>query len=182
MRVIAGSARGRRLRPVPGSGTRPVTDRVKESVFNIIGPELEGAAFLDLFAGTGAVGIEALSRGAAAATFVEKSPAAIAVIRENLAATGLAEAATVVRDDVFRYLRTTGEQFDIVYVAPPQYRGLWAETLKLLDGEGSAARDLVIVQIHPKEYEGVALSRLVLEDTRRYGSTIVCFYRVATTD
>jgi 16S rRNA (guanine(966)-N(2))-methyltransferase RsmD len=177
MRVIAGSARGRRLKPVPGSGTRPITDRVKESVFDILGAEVEEIAFLDLFAGTGGVGIEALSRGAAAATFVERNPRAAAVIADNLRATGLAEHGRVVRDDVFRFMQTTGERYDIVYVAPPQYKGLWKETLLALDRGDSPAVYLVIVQIHPKEYEAVGLRHFVLEDKRQYGSTLVLFYR-----
>ena len=179
MRVISGIAGGRRLKSVPGSSTRPITDRVKESVFNIIGAEVEEATFLDLFAGTGGVAIEALSRGARAATLVEKNPRAIATIRENLEATGLAGQARVVRDDVFRFLGSTGEKYDVVYVAPPQYRGLWKETLRTLDREDSPAAYLIVVQIHPKEFEAVGLRRFVLEDKRQYGSTLVCIYRRA---
>lgn len=176
MRVIAGEAKGRRLKPVPGTGTRPVTDRVKESVFGILAGDLEGATFLDLFAGTGGVAIEALSRGAESATLVERAAAAVAVIRDNLRSTGMAARATVVQSDVFRFLATSQEQFDIVYVAPPQYRGLWKEALLALDKAESPAADLVIVQIHPKEYEPVGFTYLALDDERRYGSTLVCFY------
>lgn len=182
MRVIAGTAGGLRLKPVPGSGTRPVTDRVKEAVFSILDPEIEDATVLDLFAGTGGVAIEALSRGAAHATLVEKAPAAIAVIRDNLRTTGLIDRATVVQSDVFRFLETTRERFDIVYVAPPQYRGLWARTVLALDRTDSPASDLVVVQIHPKEYEAVGLANLALDDERRYGSTMVCFYRRLSDD
>lgn len=176
MRVIAGEARGRKLKPVPGTGTRPVTDRVKESLFDILAGDVQGAAFLDLFAGTGGVAIEALSRGAASATLVERAPAAVAVIRENLRTTGLAHRATVVQADVFRFLEAAQESFAIVHVAPPQYRGLWVQTLKALDREDSPAADLVVVQIHPKEYEPVGLAYFELEDERRYGSTLLCFY------
>ena len=162
---------------MPGSGTRPITDRVKEAVFSIIASELEGAAFLDLFAGTGAVGIEALSRGASRATFVESDRRAVAVLAGNLQSTGLADKAVVVRDDVFRYLRATREVFDLVYVAPPQYQGLWKQTLVALDRDDSPAGGLVIVQIHPKEFESLGLAHLALEDSRRYGSTQVLFLR-----
>lgn len=176
MRVISGAAKGKRLRAVPGSGTRPITDRVKESVFDILG-DLEGVRFLDLFSGTGGVAIEALSRGAECATLVERSAVAAGVIRENLRSTGMAKAATLVQADVFRYLESTRDEFDVVYVAPPQYKGLWKETLRALDREASPAVDLVVVQIHPKEYEPLCLTHLELEETRRYGSTMICLYR-----
>src|SRR5438552_9870970 len=120
-RVIAGSAKGVRLR-APGAGTRPLADRVKQTLFAILEPELEGARVLDLFAGSGAGGIEALSRGAADATFVEKDQGAAAVIDANLRATGLAgPAATIIRWDVVRWLgEATGEvAFDLVLVDPP---------------------------------------------------------------
>ena len=105
MRVIAGSAKGRALRPPRAAGTRPITDRAKESLFNILTPRIGGQRFLDLFAGTGSVGIEALSRGAAHATFVERSGPALAGIRHNLDVTGLAARAEVAGRDVFGYLR-----------------------------------------------------------------------------
>ena len=122
-RVIAGAAKGIRLR-APGPGTRPIADRVKQTLFAILEPELAGARVLDLFAGSGAGGIEALSRGAASAVFVEKDQGAAAVIDANLRATGLGGAtASVIRWDVVRWLAeaTTdaGEPFDLVLVDPP---------------------------------------------------------------
>lgn len=176
MRVIAGSAKGRPLKSVPGDTTRPITDRVKEAVFNILQPELDDCEMLDLFAGTGSVGIEALSRGAARVAFVDKSPRAVKTVRENLATTRLADRATVVRDDSFRYLQRASDKFDIVYVAPPQYAGLWEQALRALDREESPAADLVVVQIHPKEYSPQSLQYLELIDERRYGSTVVLMY------
>lgn len=177
MRVIAGEAKGRKLALVSGETTRPITDRVKEAVFSILGDQVRGAAFLDLFAGTGGVAIEALSRGAARATLVEKERRAIKVIRANLEATGLALRARVVRQDVFQFLPACTEQFDLVYVAPPQYQGLWAKAVRLLDGvDILAERGEVIVQIYPKEYEDLDLERLTPYDQRKYGSTLVVFY------
>ncbi len=176
MRVIAGRAKGRHLKAVPGDTTRPITDRVKESVFNILQPEIEGASLLDLFAGTGSVGIEALSRGADRVVFVDKSPRAVATIRDNLIATGLTADATVIRDDSFRYLDRGDDRFDIVYVAPPQYAGLWERALTVLDREPSAATDMVVVQIHPKEYAAQVLEHFKLADERRYGSTLILIY------
>src|SRR5512137_2583278 len=119
MRVISGTAKGRTLKPVPGDGTRPITDRVKEALFNILGTDIRDARFLDLFAGTGGVGIEALSRGAKEAVFVEQGRTALETIRANLAVTKLADRARVVRADVFSFLTgTPGEPFDYIYVAP----------------------------------------------------------------
>ena len=178
MRVVTGQAKGRRLYAVPGDSTRPVTDRVKVSLFNILGDSVAEARFLDLFAGTGGIGIEALSRGAALAVFVERNERALATIRRNLELTRLGSVAQVVRRDVFRFLESyQGEAFDIVYVAPPQYKGLWRRTLQLLDGSSVVAEGgLVVAQIHPREYEAVDLSQLELTDQRKYGSTMLCFY------
>lgn len=178
MRVISGTAKGRQLKMVPGEGTRPITDRVKEAVFNILTHEVLDSRFLDLFAGTGAVGIEALSRGAVHATFVEKAAQAVRVVRENLRATGLAGRATVVHDDAFEFLRKTDEQFDIIYIAPPQYLGLWARALHALDERPILADDgVIVVQIFPKEFEASAFEHYLLTDQRTYGSTMLCFYR-----
>jgi 16S rRNA (guanine966-N2)-methyltransferase len=121
MRVIAGSARGTRLVRAP-PGVRPVSDRVREGLFSSLGDRIEGARVLDLYAGTGAVGIEALSRGAIEAVFVDRSPAAVVAVRDNLARTGLGEGASVRRSEVRRFLErepahTVG--FDIVFLDPP---------------------------------------------------------------
>jgi len=185
LRVIAGSAKGRRLLPVPGEGTRPITDRVKESLFDILGGDVEGSRFLDLFAGTGSVGIEALSRGAERAVFVDSARKAIETVRRNLQITGLADRAEVVQSDAFRFLeREAGSgAYDYVYVAPPQYRGLWSRALLALDvGDLLAPDGAVIVQIYPKEYHAARLERLRLADERRYGSTLLLFYQQAKAD
>ena len=178
MRVIAGEAKGRKLFSVPGQATRPISDRVKESLFNILGHQVVDALFLDLFAGTGSVGIEALSRGVRLAVFVELSHKAIRVIKRNLEVTGLSDRAEVVRQDVFRYLERPQERrFDIVYIAPPQYHGLWSQTLAALDRvDLVASPGLVVAQIHPKEYEPLTLKQFQLVDERRYGSTTLCFF------
>ncbi len=180
MRVISGSAKGRRLKSLPGSSTRPITDRVKMALFDILGPSIVGARVLDLFAGTGSVGIEALSRGAAEAVFVEKDPRVVRVLRENLQQTDFLDRARVVRADVFTFLRSGPvEPFDFIYIAPPQYRGWWRRTLELLDArpEWLTASGTIVVQIHPREYEEVRLRCLDLTDRRDYGSTHLLFYR-----
>jgi 16S rRNA (guanine(966)-N(2))-methyltransferase RsmD len=186
MRVIAGVAKGHRLQSVPGDVTRPITDRVKEALFSILGDFIVGARVLDLFAGTGAVGIEALSRGAAEAVFVDKSSAALRTVRANLQHTRLADRANVLRADAFKYLASPVESpFDLIYVAPPQYKGIWADALRALEArpawlsaypEGDSG--IAVAQIHPREYQDLPLDNLVEYDQRKYGSTLLCFYEL----
>ncbi len=178
MRVVAGKAKGRILQSVPGPSTRPVTSRAKTAYFDILGRGVVGAHFLDLFAGTGQVGIEALSRGATRAVFVEKVNIALRTIRANLQRTALEESAAIIKADVFAYLRGTPEAFHYVYVAPPQYRGLWKHTLRLLDLTPGwlTGNGWLTVQIHPREYEELALEHFALFDQREYGSVMFCFY------
>jgi 16S rRNA (guanine(966)-N(2))-methyltransferase RsmD len=178
MRVIAGKARGVKLQAVPGRGTRPISDRVKEALFNILGSAVVDADVLDLFAGTGSVGIEALSRGAERAVLVEKRTKAVATIRANLERTRLRAQALVIKADVFKYLDGTPAPFDVIYVAPPQYEGLWSKTLLALEANPGwvGENGLVVVQIFPKEFKPLPLSALRLDDQRRYGSTLLCFY------
>jgi len=178
LRVISGKAKGRRIKGVPGTGTRPITDRAKSALFSIIGDSMRDSVFLDLFAGTGQVGIEALSRGAARAVFVEQAPAAVRTIHRNLKHTRLEAGAQVVRADVFKYLWRRPEPHDFVFIAPPQYHRLWRDTLELIDQHpGWLTEDgWVIVQIHPREYEDVPLRNLFLFDRRTYGSVMLCFY------
>jgi 16S rRNA (guanine(966)-N(2))-methyltransferase RsmD len=179
LRVIGGLARGRKLRSVPGESTRPITDRTKEALFNIIGGDLHGASFLDLFAGTGSVGIEALSRGAARVCFLDLERAAVQTIRVNLEHTGLSGSAEVIRIDAFQFLaRPVDRVFDYVYVAPPQYKELWKRAVLSLDTYTNWLSEdaWVIVQIHPKEYQALVLQDLTEFDQRRYGSTLLVFY------
>jgi 16S rRNA (guanine966-N2)-methyltransferase len=178
VRVIAGKAKGRKLKSVPGPGTRPITDRAKSALFSILGSDVIGCRFLDLFAGTGQVGIEALSRGAEGVVFVERAGLALRTIRENLAHTKLADSAQVVRDDVFHFLSGSPVPFDYVYIAPPQYQRLWARTLQVLDAEPGWLVDdgWAIAQIHPREFEDLPLEHLRLFDQRVYGGVMLCFY------
>ena len=179
IRVIAGSAKGKKLKKVPGDGTRPVTDRVKESFFNIIKMDLPGGKFLDLFAGTGSVGIEAISQGAVFARFVELGRAAHRTVLENLEQTGLTKQAEVLRMDVFAYLtRRPDIRFDYVYVAPPQYKGMWLKAMEGLEKNPDWLVDdgWVVVQIDPREYEAVELTHFAEFDRRKYGNTMLVFY------
>ena len=205
MRVVTGEAKGRKLKTPKTAGTRPIMDRVKTALFDILSSRVEAARFLDLFAGTGSVGIEALSRGAAQATFIEMNYKILKLVRENLQLTGLTERAETLHSDAFKFLQAhqaipvqNGEiptsqphvhvtaaanqkrAYDIIYIAPPQYEELAARALALVDSSALIApQGLVIVQIHPKERAGVvavSCQHLVLSDERRYGSTLLMFY------
>ena len=180
MRVISGKAKGRKLKRVPGDTTRPIMDRVKENLFNILGGFVPGSHWLDLFAGTGQVGIEALSRDAAEVVFVDNVYAAVRTIQDNLRHTRLADHARVLKMDAFRYLDAPiGAPFDLIYVAPPQYKEIWQVVLKILDQRPRdylTSDGLVVVQIDPVEYLEVELAYLIETDQRRYGSTLLCFY------
>lgn len=178
MRVITGTAKGRKLKAVPGDATRPITDRVKEALFDILGANVRDARLLDLFGGTGGVGIEALSRGAREVVFVEKARQALETIRHNLDTTGLSGRARVVRGDAFEFLKGAPSRFDYIYVAPPQYKDLWLAALKSLDAQPAWLSNdgEIIVQIHPAEYRPIALQHFEPIDERKYGSTLLVFY------
>ncbi len=181
LRVIAGKARGMKLKAVPGDSTRPVMDRVKEALFSIIGSDIHRASFLDLFAGTGSVGIEALSRGADFALFVELNRRACRVIRDNLDHTGLSDSAAVVRRDAFQLLsRPPQRRFDYIYIAPPQYQDIWHKCLRALEQNAAwrHADTRIIVQIDPREFDAaLSFAHLELKDQRRYGGTMLLFFR-----
>ena len=183
LRVIGGKARGRRLFSVPGDTTRPITDKVKGALFNIIGADILGASFLDLFAGTGGVGIEALSRGAIYGLFIDLNRQPVETIRRNLQLTGLESQADVLRiDALILFERTPKSRFDYVYIAPPQYKELWQKALLALDLHPEWVSDdaWVIVQIHPIEYvafePGEEIKNFQEFDQRDYGSTLFVFY------
>ncbi len=147
MRVIAGKARRLPLKTLPGADTRPTTDRIKETLFNILQPELLDCRFLDLFSGSGAIGIEALSRGAQKAVFVEKNPKACACIRDNLAFTKLAPDGQVMNMDVLQALRSLeGEgPFDCIFMDPPYGMDLERSALEYLSGSALADENTLII-------------------------------------
>jgi len=168
VRVVAGTARGRRLAAPAGSATRPTSDRVREAVFNALASArlIEDATVLDLFAGTGALGIEALSRGAAHATFVERDRAALAVVASNLEATGLRDRATLVHDGAERVLAGASSPVDLALVDPPYAYDRWAELLDLL-----RARFVVVESDRTMQFG----SRWRVVREKRYGGTVVTF-------
>jgi 16S rRNA (guanine966-N2)-methyltransferase len=180
-RVIAGSARGVRL-AAPGPGTRPLTDRVKQTLFGILEPELDGAAVLDLFAGSGAGGIEALSRGAASALFVERDAGAVRVIAENLRRTGLEAGATIVRKDALAWLTTAmrddpAARFDIVLVDPPYADA--TSLVRVLEVVGPVVREggVVVSKHFWRDAPPPGIGLLASERERRFGETALTFYR-----
>jgi 16S rRNA (guanine(966)-N(2))-methyltransferase RsmD len=184
IRVISGQARGRRLKMVPGDSTRPIGDKVKQALFNIIGTDIHGSRFLDLFAGTGSVGIEALSRGAEWVLFNDADTKAIKTIRENLEHTGLLENNEILQRDAHKLLTTScPEPFDYVFIAPPQFKTLWLETLKILDDDPHWLNPdaWVITQIHPDELQDIELTNLLEFDRRKYGNTMLLFYEWPST-
>ena len=155
VRVVSGSAKGRPLKSVPGSGTRPTTDKVKEAVFSMIGPYFEGGAALDLFAGTGGLGIEALSRGMESAVFVDMEPKSIDTVRANLKATGLESHAEVYRNDAGRAISAMekrGRAFDLVFLDPPYRLKHGDELMSTLASKGLLQADALVVLEHESSY------------------------------
>jgi len=183
-RVIAGTARGLRLQ-APGGATRPLGDRVKQTLFAILEPELPGAAVLDLFAGSGAAGIEAASRGAAAVTFVDRDPTAIDTIRANLERTHLAgPTSRVVRAEAASWLAKpspAGAPFDVVILDPPYAEpALLARTLERLGEPGAALLGpvaIVVAKHFWRDRPPARIGLLASVDERRFGETALTFYR-----
>jgi len=145
MRVITGTARGRRLKDLPGLDTRPTTDKVKESIFNIVQFDVEGRAVLDLFAGTGQLGIEALSRGAEKCVFVDSSRTAAAVVRENLEHTGFEKQGRVVQGDALSFLTSCREKFGLAFLDPPYASDLLEKALNRMAEIDIMAENGIIV-------------------------------------
>lgn len=176
MRVITGSARGMTLRTLDGSDVRPTTDKVKEAVFSAIQFEIEGRRVLDLFAGSGQLGIEALSRDAKEATFVDADKNAIKIVKENLAKTRLADRAAVLQTDSIAFLGMTDKIFDIAFLDPPYQTGLLQKALSLLGGHmaqgGIAVCEHPFVEQFPDEQGG-----LVKQKEYKYGKVAVTIYR-----
>ncbi|MGD8402838.1 MAG: 16S rRNA (guanine(966)-N(2))-methyltransferase RsmD [Anaerolineales bacterium] len=179
LRVISGTARGRKLKSVPGDTTRPITDRVKEALFNILAGYVVDSTWWDLFAGTGSVGIEALSRGAAWVRFSDLNRAPIETIKWNLEHCKFNERAEIRRGDAFSMLGAHPDrQFEFIYIAPPQYKGMWLRALLALDEniDWMTKTGWVTVQIAPREYQAIALNNLEELEQRKYGSTLLVFY------
>jgi len=179
LRVVAGKWKGRKLRAPRGLDVRPTTDRVREAIFSILGEWVVGAKVLDLFAGTGAMAIEALSRGAAGAVLVESSPAAVAVLRENLASVDASSAVCLPLDykKALRRLAGGGEVFSLVFIDPPYGRGLIGEAVSMLDeAKVLAPGAIVVAESDRRDPIEKAPAGWVIKSERRYGDTTVLFY------
>jgi 16S rRNA (guanine966-N2)-methyltransferase len=181
MRIIGGEAKGRRIHVPRGCRIRPTADRVKESLFNILHP-LEGASFLDMFAGCGNCGLEALSRGAGRAVFLEKEPRLVDVIRENIGLLGFQGRAEVIAADAeqgVRRLAKKAERFDILFADPPYETGFIPEIIKWLEGTDLLAENGIIVLQHSvrEVLEGSCVQAMAVADQRRYGDTMLSFLK-----
>jgi len=178
MRVITGSARGRRLKELEGMETRPTTDRVKEGLFNILQFDIEGRRVLDLFAGTGQLGIECLSRGAVSAVFVDRRTDAVKLIKENLKITELTDRAWVVSGDSMEYLKGVREKFDLIFLDPPYAAGLLEGAIAHIAKFDILAPHGIIVAEHPADKALPGLSAPYrLHRTYRYGKIGLTVYR-----
>lgn len=179
MRVITGSARGRRLISPEGTDVRPTTDKVKESIFNIIQFEIPGAVVLDLFSGSGQLGIEALSRGASKAVFIDSSRKSLEITKKNIDMCNFSNISSAVLSDAFSFLSTTKDRFDIVFLDPPYNKGLCDRALELLS---CCINDdaLIICETQSEEILPSEVDELILVREYVYSSIKLSVYRKNT--
>ncbi len=180
MRVISGQCKGKRLFSVKGLNLRPTSDRVKEAIFDILQNQIEGREVLDLFAGTGALGIEALSRGARRAVFVESSPRCLTALRKNIEECRFQDRAQVLAREVksgIKILEAKGESFQFIFLDPPYEKGFALKTLKALAVSPIVSSDTLIVAEHAVSEEISSIPPLQRVDARKYGGTRVSFFR-----
>ena len=177
LRVTGGESRGRRLKAP--RNIRPTQGVVKEAIFNIVGPEIADARVVDLFAGSGALGIEALSRGAAHVTFVDREPRGLAILRQNLDALGFKDRAHIVRGDVVRWVEASPDavrKADFVFLDPPYDDAVLDRALKALD---HTVEDATVLAEHSRRQQPPNLERLHVDRERRYGDTVVTVLKTA---
>lgn len=186
MRVITGQAKGKKLKAPKGLTTRPTTDRVKEALFNILNLYIEDSQVLDLFAGSGSIGIEALSRGAKKSFFVDKSSEAIKCINDNLHHTNLISKAEVYRNDVFNALLLLGrkkEKFDIIFIDPPYLQGFEINVLEKIKEYSLLYHDgIIIIEISKKDIIPEIITDFYCERSENYGDTTLLFYTSVKSD
>ncbi len=176
MRIISGTAKGRRLKSLPGEDVRPTTDKVKEGIFSAIQFDIEGRRFLDLFAGSGQMGLEALSRGAESATFVDSSPESIKVCKDNISATGFEADSKVIRSDAISFLTLTNDIFDIAFLDPPYAGGLLEKALSLVC-EKMSDYGIVICEHPPEVILPEQVGEFCVFKKYRYGKINVTTYK-----
>ncbi len=181
MRVISGQCKGKRLFSVRGLNLRPTSDRVREAIFDILQDQIEGRQVLDLFAGTGALGIEALSRGAGRAVFVEESAPSLTVLRKNIEECRMKDRAQVLAREVksgIKILEAKGESFQIIFLDPPYGKEFVPKTLKALATSSIVSPDTLIVAEHAATDPAFSIPHLERVDARKYGGTLVSFFRM----
>ncbi|MEA1965568.1 MAG: 16S rRNA (guanine(966)-N(2))-methyltransferase RsmD [Candidatus Aerophobetes bacterium] len=176
MRITGGRAGGKKINSPRNSFTRALLSRIRKSLFDILGEKIKESRFLDLYAGSGAVGIEALSRGAKRVVFVEKSAACVRIIKENLFLCGFYSFSTIWQKDVLSFLPLLleEEEFDFIFVAPPYYKNLQNRTLDILE-EKDLIKTEVIVQYSPREKLNFSRKNIKVKREKRYGDTILAF-------
>lgn len=181
MRVITGIAKGRKLKTSKGLDVRPTSDRAKESLFNVLGSRVVESRILDLFAGSGAIGIEALSRGANRAVFVDSSPSSCRLVEENLRNTGLTANAEILRHDTSGALRSLagkGEKFDLIFLDPPYQKGFVAPTLEQAAGAGLLSEHgLIVVEHSRREPVPASVGQFHVSRQLVFGDTLLSIYR-----
>ncbi len=182
LRIIAGNFRGRRLRAPRGLRIRPTSDRLRESIFNIIGPDIQDQKIIDLFAGTGAMGIEALSRGAEYGVFIDKNPLALTCVRTNITPLVAERRWRIIRWDAGRSLRCLSAlemRFGYAFIDPPYGKGLAERALKnLIAADVMQPGGLIVLEHHQREEVKPLDKDMTLWDQRRYGKTLVTFLRI----
>ena len=176
MRVTGGVARGRQLRTPRGKATRPLLSRIRKSFFDVIGDGVQRSHFLDLYSGSGAVGIEALSRGAERVVFVEKDKVSVETIKENLASCNFSSPSKIWQKDVLTFLPFLlgKERYDFIFIAPPYHQGLQDRTLDIIERE-NIGKAWIIVQHSPQEKVSLNRENIKIFKQRRYGDTILSF-------
>ncbi|MGN0586361.1 MAG: 16S rRNA (guanine(966)-N(2))-methyltransferase RsmD [Oscillospiraceae bacterium] len=177
MRVITGSARGRKLQTPEGDDVRPTTDKVKEAIFSIVHFDIDGSNVLDLFSGSGQLGIEAISRGAKRCTFVDASQRSVRITNENIKHTGFEAQSDVLHTDSIGYLKTCRQTFDLAFLDPPYRRGILEEALPLLEKHMSD-RGIVVCEHETGLVLPDDIGRLVKSRTYKYGKIEVTVYRI----
>lgn len=177
MRVTGGMARGRPIRTPRGTATRPLLSRIRKSLFDVIGDRIQESHFLDLYSGSGAVGIEALSREAEITVFVEKDVVSVETIKENLASCNFSSRSKIWQKDVLTFLPflLEKERFDFIFIAPPYYQGLQDRTLNIIERK-NIGRSWIMVQHSPRERVYLNRKNIEMFKQRRYGDTILSFF------
>ena len=175
MRIISGQFKGRKLKTLEGMNTRPTADRVKESLFNILGTKVYDAKVLDLFAGSGSLGLESLSRGATSCVFVDSSKEAINIVKENVKVCRQEENSRFINKDYIEAINLLNDKFDIIFVDPPYSKGI--ELLVLEKARDILAKDgILIVETDQGDMPPDETNGLLKYDSRKYGRTIISFY------